>query len=455
MLKFLFTYHQVMPDFLDFIFPFGKQEAVQDFYFSGLKEDSFLEARTKGLELKQIGRSGLEIRLCYNLRSVEKSTTQHDLPWSIRQTAIYHSFDLETGQSLWINVKGNKLMKNRVSEASESRNNLSQEPTSRSFSASLDTHALFCDWSGENWRWYINDLEAKLHEASKATLVAPVDRPLHREPMTTSPFQSPGPYLEKLPKCQRTSATNSSQVQTSPELKSEKALSKYQSRAPTLLNDTPERSQLNRNRVAEKSNHSHLMSLEGFYRWIRNHWFGSLSSSTSKPSQIKSDISSLHSPDSGSEETKSARMLPPELPTAIEDCNDIFLPDAIDIKGRSIFEKFTFSNLQHVQHIEEKIQEALLALKLNANTLQEVRHYYRSTIALGGFPVQVRQNCESNIAAFSKHLSSVEKDIDVQQNRTETLMCKLADRKRLVRQNRYLRCYTLNSTNPTNSFMTS
>lgn len=172
------TYHQVMPSFLDFVFPFGRQEHQQDSHFSGFRHDNSLNPLDRGLSVRELGRSGREIRLCYNLHSVEKSSVQAYLPWSIRQTAVYHSFDVETGRSLWINVKGNRLLKRRIEEAAKSSQLGSFKSIGRSFAATLITHMFFCEWAGENWRWYINDLEKELQDATGKTISTPADRRL-------------------------------------------------------------------------------------------------------------------------------------------------------------------------------------------------------------------------------------------------------------------------------------
>jgi hypothetical protein len=93
------TYHQVMPNFLDFLFPFGHQEYAEDFYFSGFREDTRLLLSDGGLKIPEFGRSGLEIRMCYSLKSVEPWKAKRDWPWAVRQTALYHSFDIVTGKS--------------------------------------------------------------------------------------------------------------------------------------------------------------------------------------------------------------------------------------------------------------------------------------------------------------------------------------------------------------------
>ncbi|CAG8972732.1 hypothetical protein HYALB_00008647 [Hymenoscyphus albidus] len=106
------TYHQVMPNFLDFVFPFGFQEYAEHFCFSGFREDSRLFSEG-GLKIPELGRSGQEIRMCYSLKSVE-SSDRDSWPWSVRQTAIYHSFDVVTGKATWIVIKGSHLIRELI-----------------------------------------------------------------------------------------------------------------------------------------------------------------------------------------------------------------------------------------------------------------------------------------------------------------------------------------------------
>lgn len=174
MFKFLFTYHQVMPSYLDFVFPFGKQKHKKDFHFSGLREDALLNANQTVGGLPEIGRSAREWRLCYNLRSVEQSKINE--PWSIRQAAVYQTFDLQSGRTLWIVVKGNNEIRNRVAEAGNDQSTRTTEARSQALSRVLDIHLMICDWSGENWRWYINDLEDQFHKLAGSVLAMPVER---------------------------------------------------------------------------------------------------------------------------------------------------------------------------------------------------------------------------------------------------------------------------------------
>jgi hypothetical protein len=161
-----------MPAFLDFIFQFGLQEYAHDFHFSGFREETHLSVEEKALNITKLGRSGRDICMCYSLKSVERLEGDN-WPWSIRQTAAYHSFDVETGRAFWILVKANEVIKERVQDATTpfrlSRQGSLKEAW-RSFAATLETHLILCNWSAENWRWYIKFLEEVLQDITGRTL---------------------------------------------------------------------------------------------------------------------------------------------------------------------------------------------------------------------------------------------------------------------------------------------
>jgi hypothetical protein len=184
MLNYTLTYYQVMPAFLDFIFQFGLQEHAQDFHFSGFREETHLLAAEKGIQIYELGRSGRDLCMCYSLKSVER-TGGDNWPWSIRQTAAYHYFDIETGRALWILVKGNEVIKDRVQSAT-SPNRISRQgglkEAWRSFSSTLETHLILCDWSAESWRWYINYLEGVLQDITSRSLAIRIGKNQYSKP---------------------------------------------------------------------------------------------------------------------------------------------------------------------------------------------------------------------------------------------------------------------------------
>ena len=172
MLALLLTYQQAIPGFLDFVFLFGKQANERGFHFGGFRYQSRLSDSERGLEVSELGWSGRDYKLCFNLRSVERARGGGE-PWSIRQAAIHHSFDVVNGQAAWIIIKANKVLQDRIVSATGpqglSKISSYQGPE-RAFASTLATHLILCQWSGENWRWYIDDLARNLQETTERTL---------------------------------------------------------------------------------------------------------------------------------------------------------------------------------------------------------------------------------------------------------------------------------------------
>ena len=344
-LMLILTYHQVMPAFLDFLFSFGKQYYAQDFNFSGFQYENYLTESNRGLGIPELGWSGRDIRMCYNLKSVEPSESDPDWPWSVRQTAVHHAFDVDNGRSTWIIIKGNQLMKKRIKLSTESPSlpELSSfETVDRCFAASLATHLILCDWSAENWRWYINFLEETLQKSTRHVLSAVIDRP-SKLVMQRNPFLTPQPTLSSL---------------------------------------------------------DNMMSQPVFEK-------GSLSPSHSIAG---SSPSLLFSP-----------LTPSELPFGFQ--------------GSDVAESprdFSFGDLQRVQSIEEKSNEALLVLKNNVDTLEDLNQYYRSLIDGEAWPEHVKQSCREDAARFGDRVKNMEKTLRVQLRRVETMLRVLSTRKSLV-----------------------
>jgi len=170
----ILTYHQVMPAFLNFLFPFGDHYHATDFNSSGFYSENRLSDDIKALHHSELGRSGKDFRMCYNLKSVEPS--QDEGQWSICHTAVYHSFDVVAGKAVWIFIKGNLLIRRRMEDVTEATVALrprSYSSRMESLSLALAVHLLIFDWCRENWRWYNNFLQEELRNTTEeATLVS-------------------------------------------------------------------------------------------------------------------------------------------------------------------------------------------------------------------------------------------------------------------------------------------
>lgn len=180
-----------MSDFLDFVFPFGESERARDFHFSDFRVENQFSNNPNdecALAVPALGRSGRQFQMCFNLRSVERTKYDRRRPFSIRQTAVYHCFDLETGRTVWIFVKGNDLIRQRIRNTqykdakTENKGKDSVETLVAAFGISLDVHTILCNWARENWRWYISFLEETFQDRTRRSLHASVDNENRPEP---------------------------------------------------------------------------------------------------------------------------------------------------------------------------------------------------------------------------------------------------------------------------------
>ena len=359
----ILTYRQVMPSFLDFVFSFGKQQHAEDFHFSGFRGESNLSSTSQNLRIPELGRSGMNLQLCYSLRSVEPALHE-PVPWSIRQTAFYHSFDMESGQASWIIIKGNDCMKNRVMLETQGPN----APDLRSFdtinqcySSALRTHLLFCEWSAENWRWYINRLEEKVQDITRRTL----DKSIY----------APGTSALAMGGSNRDSETSIKSVKRS-----------WSFKAP-----------------------SRALTFERFHSPAEDKVMPLINESNPKPN---------------------GRRPPPVLPPGVKVDTHGAANDTATTQYQP--EPFQFDEVRRIQLIEERANETLLVLKTNTTVQEELKHYYSSLARTNGFPQEIKQLCESDLADFCKRINSLQNGFRMQQARLETLLRLLADRKTLL-----------------------
>ena len=164
MLLRLLSYHQVMSSFLDFVLAFGAHALPPEIRFSGFREQNLLSHPGK-LKWDALGRSGKQYQIAFNLKTAglyPDPSYPHQEFWTIRQAAFHHQFDADNGTSLWIVVKGDWEIRDRVQQMTGPqgrKEDRSFGTPAECFVASLSVHLLLCDWSAEQWRWYLKSLE--------------------------------------------------------------------------------------------------------------------------------------------------------------------------------------------------------------------------------------------------------------------------------------------------------
>ena len=363
-----FTHFQVMPEFVEFLFPFGFRSYAQDFYFSGFRQRTQLaeQGRNATPNPKPTDK---RFQICFNLKSVEPSDSD---VWSIRHCAVHHSFDLREVRTSWIILKGDELMKRRIESATSDRG--PHQPSefdslSGAFKASLQTHLIFCDWSAENWRWYINSLEDKFQAMTRRTFSAPLHVPFLL-PAATDQFE-----LKPRTNTQRTNTSKISMF------------------SRTLTQMTEKASP----RTAIKHQKSAPQTYENPETGI----------SQPLPPGEEDD-------EEGDDEPQSPRR-----------------PN--DVKVEDETREFSFSKLRKVHQVAEKANEAVLVLRQNIIVLTQLRQYYRSISRRKDFPRDLAKSCKDAIDEFELRMDGVENDLQTQILRLETLLRLLEDRKTLVR----------------------
>ncbi|KAL9633427.1 MAG: hypothetical protein Q9164_004707 [Protoblastenia rupestris] len=113
------------------------------------------------------------------MKSMEPSS-QGDWPWSPRDCIINHTFELETTRIIWIIIKGNTLIQDRIRSATryQSPGELSSFRTlEEAFASTLATHLLISEWAAENWDEFITFIETKYHEISRRAMSNDIDIP--------------------------------------------------------------------------------------------------------------------------------------------------------------------------------------------------------------------------------------------------------------------------------------
>ncbi|ROV89216.1 hypothetical protein VMCG_09899 [Cytospora schulzeri] len=177
MFRYMCSYQQVSPIFIDMLASFGKQYRKLDFHSASFSQDD-LNKPAAGIDMKiaEIGRSDWQLRNCYKLHGVEIS--DFDKKWTVRQTAAYHTFDMEKGRAFWLTVKANDEIMERVKDGSNSLESMrasNLNTLGSSFISSLMTHLIIVDWCAEGWRWYIGSIESEIREVLVRVKSTPIE----------------------------------------------------------------------------------------------------------------------------------------------------------------------------------------------------------------------------------------------------------------------------------------
>ncbi|KAK3324566.1 hypothetical protein B0T19DRAFT_428858 [Cercophora scortea] len=420
MFVYVMSFLQVMAPFMDLLFGFGRPPAgggSKEFHYTSFRHENFLgAAQAAQYAIQRLGRSGREIKQCYNLWSAEKADANDGgSPWRIRQTAIFHCFDVEGGgRSVWVNISANDEMRDRVMDATKTCEDLrpaSLNDLCGSFAATLTTHLIAFEWCGENWRRYIGSLESNLRSVLDKVNNVPVEdvermlavdsgallKPLLPVPSGNA-WQPTGP--------RRTLTLQSSVAPVNPTNRVRTGFSTVSApvkRAPTGLSTVS--SPIRGTRPAS------LMAARQ-----------PLSPPMSPP------MSPLMAPAVSPLVTGNVQQLQPQAApspavgqnTAVED-SDPFEP----LRG------FSLEELQRLNGIGADLHTASLVMKLDAEVLGEQLENYQSLWTDDEFPATIKSGCTPHLSEFSQRVKTIIRSLEMEQARIATLMLLLNDGREL------------------------
>ena len=367
---FAFTYFQVMPEFLDFLLLFGKQEHAQDLYCSGFYQRTHLAGADLSIEEDSRNWSGHDMQVCYSLKSVEPSEFQEHWPWSIRHCAVHHSFDAQNIRSTWVIIKGDDLIEERIKAATNEKEaplgKSAFETIEKAFGAALTTHLILCDWTTENWRWYIKFLEEKFEGLTGETITTNAAVLVNTMDRSGTRGLRPSDTLNTIQTSRsRRMLSFPSSVKTQTQTFDTRPMTPTKCDPPVRMHENP----------------------GGKKQPMPPGWKGDILETPSSPTVKR------------------------------------------DKYGQRIF---SFENLQDIQHLKDKANETILILRLNLNVIMQLKQYYVSITECNELPETIGRNCGREMKSFGRRIDGITKNLELQILRGESLLCSLTDRKTLV-----------------------
>jgi hypothetical protein len=123
-----------------------------------------------------------------------------EMQWSIRQGAFHHQFDVVNGLTLWIVTRGGLDIKERIEQLTKKNGRPEDRAFSRledCFQSTMSIHLLYCYWSTEEWRWYLQWLEEVVEQETQIAVAGPLDAKYARREYQSKDLQSVQDYEDK------------------------------------------------------------------------------------------------------------------------------------------------------------------------------------------------------------------------------------------------------------------
>ncbi|ETS83978.1 hypothetical protein PFICI_05854 [Pestalotiopsis fici W106-1] len=382
-LAMLLTHHQVMPSFLDLVMAFSPSSKPPT--HAMFKHENYLEKDSPRFAVPGLGRSGRQIQCAFNLLSVEATDAPNEgNPWPLRQTALCHTFDVVSGQTLFIVLKADTNILKRIHQ--EALNNPEMQPSlftnvEKSFAATLLVQLIIVEWCAENWADYIEYFETKVRDKSIEGKMAPIsaattsmaiEMDLSRRSTTTSPAASRKgtfPRQTTFGRDSRPPTRMLTQIDTdTPE--TPRAVDESQPASPVMPRSPPRR-----------RTSSLRQSVAGM--------FTRASSSQSKNEDIEMGHRNSH-----------------------ED----------ELVEYDLDEKLSFEEFQRMNRWGSELEQSIMVIGQNLGVLEQLQKHYREIIESHEYQQHIRaSDLTSRIATFFKRIDGVSRDLVVHRDRLEAV----------------------------------
>ncbi|RYP73551.1 hypothetical protein DL771_003590 [Monosporascus sp. 5C6A] len=293
----------------------------------------------------------------FDKKFLEKSTDPGK-SWPLRQTALYHAFNVRYGHSLWIVLKGDYLMRKRIPK--DARQQPDMKPASmtspaRSLVACLHVHLIVLEWSVENWGEFIDYLEEKRTVNTIDARLAPVAE-------MTSPMQI---------------AQNFSRRGT---------IDTTVSKQSTFYSQEPS-TRRNSGLPSSPTSPTFKRSLSNFFRRA-------------------SDL-----------QTVQENRLPGKQAT-----EDATAGDADEDASIDFDREFSFDQLQRLSLLGDELEQGIISIEQNKEVLAEIQAQYETVLESPAFKEHVfLEECTGKISTFFRRLRSIKREMDMHLVRLKAL----------------------------------
>lgn len=140
-------------------------EDESELQFSAFRTSSVLHDPHPATVVDLLGRSGRRYQISSNLKVPTLRPGPRGEFYKIRQVALHHQLDIETGVQLWLMGDPHGLVKERIQKYLPWKGGSTAfRDMHTSFRSSLDIHLEILSWMVEEWSDYVKDLHDEIHK---------------------------------------------------------------------------------------------------------------------------------------------------------------------------------------------------------------------------------------------------------------------------------------------------